>query len=111
MDNEHEAKIMCLQCDKAFKSDEALRSHIDADHLNDNIGEISSDKSSLLKSFESVSEEETLNHNDEHQNSSPFEKTFFNPSIAKAKFQCQPCNQRFSDEVDLMNDSDTKYSQ
>ena len=104
MENEHEVKILCQECNKTFKSNQTLRSHIETVHSNDSLKEDESNESSILKSFESVSEEEILNHeadyecnicdgefidaetlehhNDTHHKTRQHEITFFNPSAS-----------------------------
>ena len=100
-ENEHEVKFLCQECSKTFESNQELRSHVTTVHSNNSLKEDGSNESSILKSFESGSEEmlshdanyecnicdgefidaETLNHHNEtYHKTSPHEMTFFNPS-------------------------------
>ena len=109
MENKHVSDIEFKQCDDILANKEELNDHMQRYHdgsLTKNI----STQSSILKSFENCSEDEILSHEDEHETQSPLEITFFNPSVAKSKFHCQPCAQQFSDEVNMMNHIDIKHS-
>ena len=80
--NVHVNNFHCKTCDNRCAEGENMSKHMDTDHVSESLNKIDSTKSSLLKSFQSVSEEEQFSQQNDDQNASPFEATFFNPSLA-----------------------------
>ena len=106
--NVHVQNFQCEKCDNGFVGHENMKNHIQTDHVtgmdfqkcdniftdkNDlsfhmnrdqdrNLNFFNSTKSSILKSFESLSEDELFNHEHEYKNSSQAEATFYNPFLA-----------------------------
>ena len=104
---DHMQNFLCHNCDNRYSKDETSRIHTENVHVSkvdkdEAKNEINSTQSSLLKSFDSPSEDEISSyeaeyecnicdgefidleslqqHNDKYHNKSPHEKTSFNPS-------------------------------
>ena len=86
IENAHK-KTIYQECDGSFSNTDELNIHLDK-NFEESGAELRSDDSSILKSFEYMSDEDEI--------PSPLEMTFFNPSLKKSSnFACQPCNQHF----------------
>ena len=59
----------------------------------------------MFKSDECLKGHYEINHK-----ASPFESTFFNPSLSRSKFLCQPCEKEFPDEDYLLSHMELEHS-
>ena len=101
--NEKKRNIKCENCDLEFNNEDDLKKHIESHESDSKLQCHECDQ--IFNSDECLKSHYEINHKP-----SPFESTFFNPSLNRSKFLCQPCEKAFPDEDYLLSHMELEHN-